>query len=334
MNAQNPLLTPWSTPFSLPPFGAIEAAHFLPAFDAALAEHDAEIAAIVGESGAPTYANTIDALERAGQTLNKVGGVFWNLASTDSNEDLRAIERDISPRLARHYAAISLNADLFGRVAALYADRANLTMSDEQARLLELTYKGFVRTGAQLQGADRDRYAEIAEKLASLEAKFAQNVLADESSFVMEFEDRDLAGLSPDVKAIAAQTALEHKTTKPFALTLSRSSVEAFLSHGERRDLREDLFKAWIARGAHTGPTDNRPLIRRHPALASGKVAIARLPDFRRLQAGADHGRRAASRRRSARQRLGSGARKSRRRMRPASGPGRCGRRQFQHRGA
>ncbi len=261
MNAQNPLLTEWSTPFSLPPFGAIEAKHFPAAFDAALAAHDAEIAAIVSESGAPTYANTIDALERAGQTLNKVGGVFWNLASTDSNEDLRAIERDISPRLARHYAAISLNAELFSRVAALYADRANLTLSDEQARLLELTYKGFVRTGAQLQGADRETYAEIAEKLASLEAEFAQNVLADESSFVMEFEDRDLAGLSPDVKAIAAQTALEHKTAKPFALTLSRSSVEAFLSHGERRDLREDLFKAWIARGAHTGPTDNRPLI-------------------------------------------------------------------------
>ena len=155
----NPLLAHWSTPFSLPPFGAIEAAHFLPAFDAALAAHDAEIAAIVGDTGAPTYANTIDALERAGQLLNKVGGVFWNLASTDSNEDLRAIERDISPRLARHYAAISLNADLFGRVAALYADRASLTISDEQARLLELTNKGFVRTGAQLKGADRDHYA-------------------------------------------------------------------------------------------------------------------------------------------------------------------------------
>ena len=280
MNAQNPLLTPWSTPFSLPPFSAIEAAHFLPAFDAALAEHDAEIAAIVSESGAPTYANTIDALERAGQTLNKVGGVFWNLASTDSNEDLRAIERDISPRLARHYAAISLNADLFGRVAALYADRANATMSDEQARLLELTYKGFVRTGAQLLGADRDRYAEIAEKLASLEAEFAQNVLADESSFVMEFEDQDLAGLSPDVKAMAAQTALEHKTTKPFALTLSRSSVEAFLSHGERRDLREDLFKAWIARGAHRGPTDNRPLILDILSLRQERSQLLGYPTF------------------------------------------------------
>ncbi len=261
MDTHNPLLETWSTPFALPPFETIESTHFLPAFEAAMREHDAEIWVIVHNSQAPDYANTIDALERAGQTLNKVGGVFWNLASTDSNEDLRAIERDVSPRLARHYTAISLNAELFARVATLYQNRASLTMSDEQARLLELTYKSFVRTGALLRGADRARYAEIAEKLASLEAQFAQNVLADESSFVMELDEADLAGLPADVKAAAAQTAAERKTTKAFALTLSRSSVEPYLSHGERRDLREDLFKAWIARGAHPGTTDNRPLI-------------------------------------------------------------------------
>ncbi len=261
MNAQNPLLADWSTPFGLPPFEAIGAAHYRPAFEAAMREHDAEIAAIVDNLATPDYANTIDALERAGQTLNKIGGVFWNLASTDSNEDLRAIERDISPRLARHHAAISLNAELFARVAALNANRGNLTMSDEQARLLDLTYKSFVRTGAQLQGGDRGRYAVIAEKLASLEAQFAQNVLADESSFVLELDENDLAGVSSDVKATAAQTAIERKTAKPFALTLSRSDVEPFLSQAERRDLREELSKAWIARGAHAGPTDNRPLI-------------------------------------------------------------------------
>ncbi|MGO9945044.1 MAG: M3 family metallopeptidase [Rhodoblastus sp.] len=261
MDTHNPLLETWSTPFALPPFETIESTHFLPAFEAAMREHDAEIWVIVHNSQAPDYANTIDALERAGQTLNKVGGVFWNLASTDSNEDLRAIERDVSPLLARHYTAISLNAELFARVATLYQNRASLTMSDEQARLLELTYKSFVRTGALLRGADRARYAEIAEKLASLEAQFAQNVLADESSFVMELDEADLAGLPADVKAAAAQTAAERKTTKAFALTLSRSSVEPYLSHGERRDLREDLFKAWIARGAHPGTTDNRPLI-------------------------------------------------------------------------
>jgi peptidyl-dipeptidase Dcp len=261
MALQNPLLETWTTPFALPPFAQIAAAHYLPAFETAMREHDAEIDAIVGNPQEPDYANTIDALESAGQALNRVGNVFWNLAATDSTEELRAIEREISPLLARHYAAISLNAKLFARVAALYDRRADLTMSDEQARLLELTYKSFVRTGARLEGAGRVRYGEIVEKLASLEAQFAQNVLADESGFVLELDEADLAGLPDDVKAAAAQTAAERKAKKPFALTLSRSSVEPFLSHGEKRDLREDLFKAWIARGAHAGPTDNRPLI-------------------------------------------------------------------------
>ena len=261
MDAQNPLLADWSTPFFVPPFETIKAAHFLPAFQFGMREHVVEIEAIARNAEPPNYGNTIDALERAGQTLNKVGGVFWNLASTESDEDLRAIEREISPLLARHYAAISLNADLFARVAELYAARADLMMSDEQARLLELTYKSFVRTGALLEGGDRDRYAQIAEKLASLESQFAQNLLADESNFVMELDEDDLSGVPADVKAAAAQTAVERKTTKAFALTLSRSSVEPFLSHGERRDLREDLFKAWIARGARLGSTDNRPLI-------------------------------------------------------------------------
>ncbi len=134
-------------------------------------------------------------------------------------------------------------------------------MTGEQARLLELTYKSFVRTGALLKGSDRGRYAEIAERLASLELQFAQNVLADELHFIMELDGADLAGLPDDARSAAAQTAVERRTTKPFALTLSRSSVEPFLSHGERRDLREELFKAWIARGAREGATDNRPLI-------------------------------------------------------------------------
>ena len=126
MGSQNPLLANWSSPFGLPPFAEIEAAHYPEAFEVAMRQHDDEIAAIADSPAAPDYANTIDALERAGQTLNKVGGVFWNLASTDSSEELRAVERDISPKLARHYAAISMNDRLFARIASLYADRANI----------------------------------------------------------------------------------------------------------------------------------------------------------------------------------------------------------------
>ncbi|MCI4678110.1 M3 family metallopeptidase [Rhodoblastus acidophilus] len=264
MHAPNPLLVEWRTPFTLPPFEAIEAGHYRQAFDVALREHEREIAAIADNPATPTFENVIDALELAGKTLNRVGGVFWNLSGTDSTEELRAIEREVSPMLARHYADISLNERLFSRVAALYQNRDDLPLSGEQARLLELTYKSFVRAGAQLSGADRERFAETAERLASLEMNFAQNVLADEANYIMELEKDDLSGLPNEAKAVAAQAAqaaTDRHAAHPFALTLSRSSVEPFLSYGDRRDLREDLFNAWIARGEHDGATDNRRII-------------------------------------------------------------------------
>ncbi len=261
MDASNPLLTEWRTPFGLPPFSVIGPDHYRHAFDVALREHEAEIAAIADNPAPATFENTVDALELAGQTLTRVNSVFWNLAGTDSTEDLRAIERDISPVLARHFAAISLNERLFARVAALFDHRENLALSGEQARLLDLTYKSFLRSGAQLAGADRALFAQMAEQLAELEMKFAQNVLADEENYIMELEESDLAGLSDMAKATAAQTAKDRNIAGAFALTLSRSSVEPFLSYGERRDLREELFNAWIARGEHDGETDNRRII-------------------------------------------------------------------------
>jgi peptidyl-dipeptidase Dcp len=274
MDAQNPLLARWDRPFELPPFGLVKVEHYRPAFDAALSEHDADIAAIVGTPEPPTFENTIDALELAGQTLNRVGGVFWNLTGTDSTEELRAVERELSPILARHYAAISLNAGLFARVAALYDQRESLSLTAEQARLLELTTKSFIRTGAKLEGADRVRFAEIAEKLAGLELQFAQNVLADENNYVLALDEADLSGVPADVKAAAAQAARDCNAARPFALTLARSSVEPFLSHAHRRDLREELFNAWIARGEHDGATDNRPLVAEILALRSERVKL------------------------------------------------------------
>jgi len=274
MTAQNPLLNDWSTPFGLPPFAQIATEQFRDAYAQALREHDAEIAAITSNPEAPTFANTIDPLELAGRTLNRIGGVFWNLAGTDSTEELRVLEREISPMLTRHFTAISLNPELFARVRALYDRRAGLTLDEEQARLLELTYKSFVRTGATLEGGDRARYAEIAEALTDLETKFAQNLLADETDFLFQLEEADLAGLADDIKAAAAQTAKDRNTAKPYALTLQRSSVEAFLSQSSRRDLREDLFKAWIARGENAGKTDNRPLIAQILALRQEKARL------------------------------------------------------------
>jgi peptidyl-dipeptidase Dcp len=261
MDSSNPLLTEWRTPFGLPPFAEIEPDHYRHAFDVAIREHEVEIAEIADNPAPSTFENTIDALELAGQALTRVGAVFWNVAATDSTEDLRAIERDVSPILARHFAAIYLNERLFARVASVYENRDHLTLSGEQARLLDLTHKSFLRAGAQLAGENRKLFAEMAEQLASLEMKFAQNVLADEENYVMALDENDLSGLSDAAKAAAAQTAKQRHAESSFALTLSRSSVEPFLNYGDRRDLREELFNAWIARGEHDGATDNRKII-------------------------------------------------------------------------
>ena len=285
MSAQNPLLIDWSTPFALPPFAQIATEQFRPAFEQALHQHEAEIAAITGNPDAPTFANTIDALELAGRKLSQVSTCSGIWPARTSTEALRAIEREISPLLTRHYTAISLNPKLFARVSDLYRRRETLPLDEEQARLLELTYKSFIRTGAMLEGAARARYAEIAEQLSELHTSFAQNLLADETDYLFELEAGDLAGLAEDVKAAAAQTAKDRNTAKPYALTLQRSSVEAFLSQSSRRDLREELFKAWIARGENPGKTDNRASDRSKSRPAPGEGAPARLPDLRRLQA-------------------------------------------------
>jgi peptidyl-dipeptidase Dcp len=274
MKVQSPLLADWSMPFDLPPFAQIVTEQFIPAFAEAIREHDEEIAAIATNMESPSFVNTIDALELAGRKLNKVGSVFWNLSGTDSTEDLRAIEREISPLLTRHYTEISLNHDLFSRVSDLYSRKETLGLNEEQSRLLVLTYKSFIRTGATLHGAERDRYAEIAEKLSEFETQFGQNLLADETEFLIELEESDLAGLAEDLKDAAAQTAKERRSAKPFALTLQRSSVEAFLSQSTRRDLREEFFKAWVARGEKPGNTDNRPLIAEILALRQEKARL------------------------------------------------------------
>jgi peptidyl-dipeptidase Dcp len=258
----------------------IETEHYRSAFDVALQEHESEIAAIVGNHEPPTFTNTIEALERAGQILRRIGGIFWNLASTDSTEAIREIERAVSPILARHFNEISLNQDLFSRVATIYEQCGRLDLNAEQIRLLELTYESFVRNGARLNPAERERIAAIAETLATLELKFAQNVLADETNLVFELEESDLAGVPDDVKAAFARAAAIRNARRPFALTLSRSNVEAFLRHADRRALREEIFRAWTERGAREGITDNREICGQILALRAERAKLLGFSSF------------------------------------------------------
>ncbi|HZW46315.1 MAG TPA: peptidase M3, partial [Microvirga sp.] len=181
--SNNPLLSTWNTPFSLPPFESIAPEHYKPAFDLALAEQQSEIAAIAESAQEPTFANTIEALERSGATLKRVGGVFFNLAGSHTNEAIQAIEREMAPLLAKHRNTIFMNEALYGRVAALYDKRESLGLDAEQRRVLDRYHTIFVRAGAKLGPDEKKRLAAITERLASLGTQFSQNVLADEKSY-------------------------------------------------------------------------------------------------------------------------------------------------------
>jgi peptidyl-dipeptidase Dcp len=260
--ANNPLLERWTTPFEVPPFDRIRTDHFRPAFDRAFADNLKEIDAIAGNKQAPTFANTIDALELSGQALDNVSSVFYNLSSTDSTLEIQAIEREIAPRFAKHSMGIYQNKALHRRVDVLMRQKEKLGITQEQVRVLERYHRAFVKSGAALDAKSRKRLAAIAQEAATLGTKFSQNLLADEQDFLLVLDsEEDMSGLPEAVRAAAAQAATEHGHAGKHAITLSRSSVEPFLKFSARRDLREKAFKAWIKRGANGGKTDNRKIV-------------------------------------------------------------------------
>ena len=277
----NPFFEPWTTPFEAPPFTAIVPEHFGPAFERAMAEHQAEIDAIAADPRTPDFDNVIGALELSGRSLQRVGGVFWNLSGADTNDDLQEIERNMSPVLARHYQAIGLNQALFARIDALFGRIDALGLDAEQRRVLDLTHKSFVRSGAKLDPAGRTRLAEVSERLAVLGTRFSQNVLADEKSFLMMLEsEEDLAGLPPALRDAAAQAAAERGLPGHHAITLGRSLIEPFLRFSSRRDLREKAFEAWLARGENEGPHDNRPVVSEIIGLRAERAALLGFDTF------------------------------------------------------
>ncbi len=273
-SAQNPLLAEWTGPFGLPPFAELAPEQFRPAFDAALGEHSAEIDAIAGNPEPATFANTIEALERGGRTLDRVASVFFVLAGADTSDAIEEVERNISPLLARHSNALYLNAKLYARIADLYARRDSLGLSPEQARVLERYHTRFVRAGAALEKPSQDRLAAINERLASLGTQFGQNVLADEKGYALILDEADLDGLPDFARAGAAAAAEERGHPGKYAFTLSRSSVEPFLQFSARRDLREKIFNAWIRRGENGGKTDTRALIKEMVGLRAERAKL------------------------------------------------------------
>jgi peptidyl-dipeptidase Dcp len=255
----NPLLSDWTTPFGLPPFDAITDEHFAPGLETALKAARAELASITDNSDAPTFANTIDALERMDDGLTKVLAPFYTLAGVDSNPAREALQREFSPKLAAYSSEVSMNAKLFARVKTLWEARDDLDLTPEQARVLYLTHRGFVRAGAELQGEKAERLKAIKERLAVLGTEFTQNLLADEREWSMPLSEDDLEGL-PDFVIATAKSAGEEKGAGGPIVTLSRSLIVPFLQFSPRRDLRETAYAAWVARGANGGETDNRAI--------------------------------------------------------------------------
>ena len=259
----NPLLQPWDTPHGLPPFAQIQSAHFAPALGAAMAEHLADIERIAGDPQPASFENTVAAFDRSGRLLDRIAALFYNLASSETSPQLQEVERRMAPILAAHHNQVSTNGPLFNRIDALYEQRQALSLTAEQQRVLERIHFDFVRAGARLAPAAQKRYGEIMQGLAELTTRFGQNVLADESAYRLVLRtEADMAGLPEFVRASARQAASERGIADAAVITLSRSHIVPFLTFSDRRDLREQAFRAWTTRGEHDGEHDNRPIAR------------------------------------------------------------------------
>ncbi|PXA85806.1 M3 family peptidase [Nostoc sp. 3335mG] len=266
----NPLLDPWDGPFGAPPFDRIETRHFLPALDVVLPEHEAEIEAIAGATDAPSFENVVAAIERSGTKLARVRRVFWTLSSAQADEDLRAIEPEVSARLTRHAIRIDHDPRLFVRVSAVWQAREDL--GPEECRLVENSYRGFVSGGALLDPSAKARFAEIDIRLGELSVRFGHNVMAANADWSLVLGENDLDGL-PDAVRSAASRRAEQAGTSGYRFTLDRGDVEDFLSFSERRDLREQVWRAFTGRcdgGAH----DNWPIIDEIVALRDERARL------------------------------------------------------------
>ena len=282
----NPLLADWTTPYALPPFQAVKPAHFAPAFDVAMREHVTELEGIASNAESPSFENTAVAFDRSGRLLDRISLMFDNLTSSETSPALQVIERDLAPLQAAHRNAIFLNAALFARFQSLYERLDSLALNGEDRRLVERIHRDFVRAGATLSGQDRTRYAQIAETLASLSTQFGQNVLADESAFVLPLNTpQDMDGLPASLIAAAEEAARERgMPVGSRVVTLSPSIAEPFMTFSARRDLREALWRARTRRGAHDGDHDNRPVAAQIVALRQERASLLGYASYAEFQ--------------------------------------------------
>ena len=255
----NPFLTDFDTPFGVPPFDRIVEDHYIPAFQEAMTRHQKEIEAITASGDAATFENSVEALERSGTLLTTVGSTFYNLNSAVTNEKMQDIAKEVAPLLSQHQDDILLDPKLFEKVQAVYEQKDNLDLTAEQHRLLETTYKAFVRGGANLDEEKKKELREINKELSVLSVQYGENVLKETNKFEMLLEqEEDLAGLPEAVRAGAAEAASERGHDGKWVFTLHKPSMLPFLQYSESRGLREKIFTAYISRGSHDDDLDNK----------------------------------------------------------------------------
>lgn len=273
----NPLLSAWDTPFGGPPFDKIKDEHYQPAFEAAITEHKAEIEAIINNTDEPTFANTLENLERGGSSLSRVSRVFFAVNGANTNDSLKAIAKEMAPKLSAHSDDISLNSELFKRVNAVYSEKESLNLSPEQLRLLEETYKGFVRSGINLDEASQTRLREINAELATLAQEFGENLLNETNDKkVLITNKEDLGNLPGSLVAAAAQEA-KNNDKEGWMITLQRPSLNPFLQYSPNRELRKELYMGYALRGDNGNDNDNNEILSR---MASLRVERANLKGY------------------------------------------------------
>jgi len=273
---ENPLfaIDGWDTPYGVPPFDAIRPEHYLPAFERAMAQHDAEIDAIVSNNDAPTFANVMEAYDAAGRMLREVSLIFEMVSSADLNPELEAVQETVAPLLAAHEDRIAMNGALFAKVKAVYDQRLSLSLRPDQLRLAEKIYDGFVRSGALLGDADKERLKTINEELSLAAVKFGRNLLKENDRYRLVLESADLDGLPASVRDAAKLAAQEAGLEDKWLFTLAQPSMIPFLTYSSRRDLREQIYKAYLSRGNHGDELDNKHLINEFIRLRTEKARL------------------------------------------------------------
>ena len=277
----NPFFTDWATPFGMAPFDGIRPEHFVPAFEEGIAQRKKEIEAIATNPAAPTFVNTVEALENGGLSLSKVSDVFFTLTGAETNDALQAINKQVAPLLSALRDDVRLNEALFARVKAVWEKREEAKLTPEQKRLVEETYKDFVRGGANLAPAHKGRFRQINQDLSSLGIRFGDNLLKEMNSWRLVVEKKeDLAGLPPGVVAAAADAAKAAKLEGKWVFTLQSPSIWPFLTFAENRELRRQILTAYTTRGDHGDETDNKLILSKIASLRAERAKLLGFPTW------------------------------------------------------